>query len=319
MARIAKKGLEYFPFDTDFFQDMRIRKLIKYQNGKAVTVYALLLCIIYKEGYYIKWDKELPFCISELTGFDEGYITEVIKCCITIGLFDRELFENEKVLTSKGIQSRYCNIQGINRRMAIISEHALIKPRRHPAASASLPKSSPSRSADVRRPEPLPGLAPPPVPAPATSPSTSITLSQQYLDKFFAPERLPRLEKLSLSLGLPVDGIDQLRSLAQNVVNEWELAEKTHTGFTDFSRHLISTVRERLQERKKAPETRSKSAPPKTDADYIRAIDSRRASRERSESESEPPVTSSQYLASKGASCQSVIDLIPQSKNTGNK
>ena len=164
MARIAKKGLEYFPFDTDFFQDMRIRKLIKYQNGKAVTVYALLLCIIYKEGYYIKWDKELPFCISELTGFDEGYITEVIKCCITIGLFDRELFENEKVLTSKGIQSRYCNIQGINRRMAIISEHALIKPRRHPAASASRPKSSSSRSADVRRPEPLPGLAPPPIP-----------------------------------------------------------------------------------------------------------------------------------------------------------
>lgn len=50
MARIAKSGLEYFPFDIDFFQDIRIRKLIKRQGGKAVTVYALLLCLIYKNG-----------------------------------------------------------------------------------------------------------------------------------------------------------------------------------------------------------------------------------------------------------------------------
>lgn len=49
MARIAKSGLEYFPFDIDFFQDIRIRKLIKRQGGKAVTVYALLLCLIYAQ------------------------------------------------------------------------------------------------------------------------------------------------------------------------------------------------------------------------------------------------------------------------------
>ena len=51
MGRKNKIGLEYFPFDIDFFSDLKIRKLIKYQGGKAVTVYALLLCIIYKQGY----------------------------------------------------------------------------------------------------------------------------------------------------------------------------------------------------------------------------------------------------------------------------
>ena len=51
MGRNVKKGLDYFPFDVDFFQDIKIRKLIKYQRGKAVTVYALLLCLIYKNGY----------------------------------------------------------------------------------------------------------------------------------------------------------------------------------------------------------------------------------------------------------------------------
>ena len=74
MARTIKKGLDYFPFDVDFFQDIRIRKLIKYQGGKAVTVYALLLCTIYKNGYYAEWDKELPFIISEQSGYTEAYI-----------------------------------------------------------------------------------------------------------------------------------------------------------------------------------------------------------------------------------------------------
>ena len=87
MGRNKKIGLDYFPFDIDFFQDLRIRKLIKYQGGKAVTVYALLLCNIYKQGYYMRWDEELPFFVSEQTGFEEAYIREVIKCCLVIGLF----------------------------------------------------------------------------------------------------------------------------------------------------------------------------------------------------------------------------------------
>ena len=104
MGRNVKKGLDYFPFDVDFFQDIKIRKLIKYQRGKAVTVYALLLCLIYKNGYYMLWDEELPFILSEQTGFEEAYIQEVVKCCLALGLFSKELFDKEKVLTSIGIQ-----------------------------------------------------------------------------------------------------------------------------------------------------------------------------------------------------------------------
>ena len=103
MGRNVKKGLDYFPFDVDFFQDIKIRKLIKYQRGKAVTVYALLLCLIYKNGYYMLWDEELPFILSEQTGFEEAYIQEVVKCCLALGLFSKELFDKEKVLTSIGI------------------------------------------------------------------------------------------------------------------------------------------------------------------------------------------------------------------------
>lgn len=126
MARIAKQGLEYFPLDIDFFQDIRIRKLIKRQGGKAITVYALLLCLIYKNGYYMKWDDELPFIGSEISGFEQAYVSEVIKTCLSLGLFNKELFDTEEVLTSKGIQMRYCNIQRLTKRMSRIDKYSLL-------------------------------------------------------------------------------------------------------------------------------------------------------------------------------------------------
>lgn len=126
MARTTKKGLYYFPLDVDLFQDLRIRKLIKYQGGKAVTVYALLLCTIYRNGYYAVWDKELPFIFSELSGYTEAYVQEVIDCCLNIGLLSKELFDSAKVLTSRGIQQRYRKICTTTRRNVVIDEYSLL-------------------------------------------------------------------------------------------------------------------------------------------------------------------------------------------------
>ena len=135
MGRNRKTGLDYFPFDVDTFQDIKIRKLIKYQSGKAVTVYALLLCFIYKSGYYMRWDEELPFIISEQTGFEEAYIQEVIKSCMVLGLFSKELFDKERVLTSKGIQERYRDIcKQINRKCDFV-EFSLISSEKKPISS----------------------------------------------------------------------------------------------------------------------------------------------------------------------------------------
>lgn len=142
MGRNKKMGLDYFPFDIDFFQDLKIRKLIKYQGGKAVTVYALLLCNIYRQGYYMRWDEELPFAISEQTGFEEVYIREVIKCCMVVGLFSKKLFESEKILTSFGIQDRYKNICFLCRRKADIFEFNLISSEEKAISSEEMPITS---------------------------------------------------------------------------------------------------------------------------------------------------------------------------------
>ena len=142
MARPNKEGLDYFPFDIDLFQDIRIRKLIKYQSGKAITVYALLLCIIYKDGYYVRWDKELPFIISEQTGFEEAYVLEVINSCLKLGLFNEELYTSDGILTSKGIQERYKKICDLCRRKSEISEFSLISSEETGFSSEEMPINS---------------------------------------------------------------------------------------------------------------------------------------------------------------------------------
>ena len=107
MGRPIKKGLMFFYNDVDFYQDIRIRKLIRRRGGQAATVYHILLCEIYRQGYYLPYDDDVPFLILEISGFDEKYISDVIRYCIEVGLFDRQLFDSDHVLTSHGIQQRY--------------------------------------------------------------------------------------------------------------------------------------------------------------------------------------------------------------------
>lgn len=127
MARPKKTGFDYFPFDVDLFSDYKVRKLMRHQGGsQAVAVYALLLCNIYRNGYYLRWDEELPFFMSETLGVKEAYIAEVIQYCAAVGLIDKELYDKEKVLTSVGIQKRYIFICQQARRASVIKEYNLV-------------------------------------------------------------------------------------------------------------------------------------------------------------------------------------------------
>lgn len=108
MARPKKIGLDYFPLDVDFYRDVKVRKLMRNNGGgKALAVYTVLLCSIYESGYYMVWDSDSPFILSEKLGFEEGYLKEVTKYCVSVGLFDKDLFEESHILTSRSIQSRY--------------------------------------------------------------------------------------------------------------------------------------------------------------------------------------------------------------------
>jgi hypothetical protein len=263
MARTIKRGLDYFPFDVDFFQDIRIRKLIKYQGGKAVTVYALLLCTIYRNGYYAEWDKELPFIISEQSGYTEAYIQEVIDCCLNIGLLSKELFESDKVLTSKGIQERYRRICSSSRRNSVIAEYNLIPVDEKPENSQS------QRNAQETPPQQqksnVPRTKPKPTPYPSVGQPTPAT----------PVPPAPSVQKYSSSIDVEVAEMKKSAQWKESVCIRYQLTneqvdnyladfalkcDKQHTSMQDARSHFCYW----LQKQKKEE---SQTKPP-TDNDY---------------------------------------------------
>ena len=142
MARQPKKGLEYFPMDVSVFQDIKIRKLIKYQGSNAFSIYSYLLCLIYKDGYYMKYDPDLAFIVSEFTGFDEEYISRVFNCCLDVDLFHKELFLSHKIITSKGIQERFSYVMKSLNRVSVINVFNLISWEETRVSSQEIPISS---------------------------------------------------------------------------------------------------------------------------------------------------------------------------------
>ena len=113
MARPKKQGLDYFTKNVNFYQDIKIRKLIRHKGIQAVSVYEILLCQIYAVGYYLDWDDDLPFIISEISDLQEDYIDNTIHYMLSIGLLDQDLYDKHHILTSHGIQERFfdfCNV-----------------------------------------------------------------------------------------------------------------------------------------------------------------------------------------------------------------
>lgn len=108
MGRNRKQGIDYFPFDVGFFSDVKIRKITRGCGVNSTSILICLLCNIYKDnGYYILWDEDLSFVIADTVGVSEGAVKEVMLKALQVGFFDQSLYEEYKILTSKGIQSRF--------------------------------------------------------------------------------------------------------------------------------------------------------------------------------------------------------------------
>lgn len=142
MGRKIKRGLDYYPVDVDIASDIKMRKLLKRCRGQAYTVYAFLLCLIYKNGYYIELDEDLPFILSEQTGYSEEYIGQVIDCCLDIDLFNKTLYASDKVITSRAIQERYSLIRRLTNVKNPIDEFSLISCQETPISCQEMTVSS---------------------------------------------------------------------------------------------------------------------------------------------------------------------------------
>jgi hypothetical protein len=133
MARPVKEGLDYYPKNTDYFNDRKVRRLLKEFGCKGFVIFDYLLCVIYQDkGYYVVYDDELAFDISDAldNGITDGTVNEVVNGCVRIGLFNKSLFDSSKVLTSSGIQKRYVLVKRtrvIDERIRVIDVETQVK------------------------------------------------------------------------------------------------------------------------------------------------------------------------------------------------
>jgi len=108
MARPKKTGLDYFPFDVDFFNDEKIEAISGEFGIKGEIVAIKLLAAIYRNGYFIEWSEMLQMkMLKTLPSISKELLTEIVQRLVRWNFFDEELFNSDNVLTSRGIQRRY--------------------------------------------------------------------------------------------------------------------------------------------------------------------------------------------------------------------
>ena len=132
MARPFKEGLEYFPLDVDMGQDDKIFYIETKHGPVAFAVIVKLLMRIYKNSYYTHWTEKEHLMFSRQVNVDINTMLDIVNDCIEEGLFDKGIYSNQGVLTSKGIQSRYLVACTRRKQVEIDSRYLLVDAKNYP-------------------------------------------------------------------------------------------------------------------------------------------------------------------------------------------
>lgn len=111
-GRPPKKGIDFAGWSVDIFDnDPKIDKLLDARGWEGFGVYFYLCQRAYGgEGYFYQWsyDDSASTARKMGCGISAGTVRETVGYCLHIGLFDKGLFDRQGILTSRGIQKRYC-------------------------------------------------------------------------------------------------------------------------------------------------------------------------------------------------------------------
>lgn len=106
MARPQKEGVDYFPINCQFNDKV---KLIQAEFGLiGIGCLIKLWQKIYSEkGYYTEWNDDVALVFAQDCKSSANVVKEVVSACLRRGLFDRQMYDQYKILTSAGVQERY--------------------------------------------------------------------------------------------------------------------------------------------------------------------------------------------------------------------
>ena len=126
VARPKKQGLDYFPLDVNADNKMEIL-----ESEYGILGFGFIIKLfqkIYANGYYLDWNQYSVILLKKEIGVSKEKINELIDFCIEINIFHKKLYEDFKILTSRGIQKRYFTICKRRKEIEIVEKYLLINP-----------------------------------------------------------------------------------------------------------------------------------------------------------------------------------------------
>lgn len=247
MATRQIKSTNYFSHDSNARNDEKLVRLRMKQGAAGYGVYFMILERLREEADYMSAKD------YNMIAFDLRVDAAIVKSVVEdFGLFT--FTDDGKCFYSESF-TRRMDIKETLRRQRSEGGKIGMKNR--------WKKEQGKQDKEVK-PQPKAASAPTPKPAPTTQPADN----QTCLKRFFGKENASNLEVLLMNFGLKPDDITMIRKVAKEVVAEWEISKKEHTDYTDWSQHLIATMRIKVKDKQQAKgKTATETVPPST-ADY---------------------------------------------------
>lgn len=121
-----KYGIPYFPLECVLDEKFELIEAEFGLTGFAIVV-KLLQRIYGGQGYYCEWTKEVALLFARRHSVGGGVVSEIVNASIKRGIFDSRMFEQYRILTSKGIQERYLKAVSRRKQIEIKKEYLLLK------------------------------------------------------------------------------------------------------------------------------------------------------------------------------------------------
>lgn len=116
-------GIPYFPLDVGL--DNKLKLIVAEFGLTGLGVVVRLFQTIYGgEGYFIEWNDEVALSFAADGRLGCRVVSEIVRAAIRRGIFDKALYEEYHILTSRGIQKRY--LEAVKRRKKVEVEKAYL-------------------------------------------------------------------------------------------------------------------------------------------------------------------------------------------------
>ena len=119
---IAYDGINYFPVGVNFMEENAMEVIEAKYGIKGAAIVLKLLCKIYKEGYFIRWDEEQCLIFANKAGREvqAEEVQGIIEILFIKGILDRNSYLENGILTSANIQKVW--MEATKRRKRELSE-----------------------------------------------------------------------------------------------------------------------------------------------------------------------------------------------------